>query len=51
MVLLASKICDFGQKPTNFLLKSVDDQFYDWNKVKGKEVERHCGDNQSCRKL
>lgn len=36
MVLLASKICDFGQKPTNFLLKSVDDQFYDWNKVKGK---------------
>lgn len=36
MVLLSSEICDFGKKPKNFLLKSVNDDFYDWKNVKGK---------------
>ena len=36
MVLLSSAICDFGNKPKNFLLKSVNDDFYDWKNVKGK---------------
>ena len=36
MVLLSSAICNFGEKPNDFLLKSIDEKLYDWKKVKGK---------------
>ena len=42
MVLLSSEICDFGKKPKNFLLKSVNDDFYDWKNVKGKSGTLVC---------